>query len=334
MFKFYSLAQTMLRALFTLLLVLIAAFILTRVAYQDPAVMLAPRNATPQAIEAIARALHLDDPWYQQLRYFLWRGPEIQGTAVGLMHWPPALGYSFRFQTPVTQLVLDKVAVTLSLALGSLLIWMIISLITGVLAARYRDRFVDRALALCSYVALSLPTFLSGMLIIFFLFYQLSLHGIEWFPAGGYVALSENPWQWLRHLLLPWLTLALAEVGIFQRVIRASMLEVLNHDYIRTARAKGVREWRVYFDHALKPAMSPVLVLTGMELAAVMGGAIVTEKMFGLDGVGRLAIDAALDGDFPVVIGTTLFAACAFIFCNTLVDILQKTLFAAGDKGR
>lgn len=333
MFKFYSLAQTMLRALFTLLLVLIAAFILTRVAYQDPAVMLAPRNATPQAIEAIARALHLDDPWYQQLRYFLWRGPEIQGTAVGLMHWPPALGYSFRFQTPVTQLVLDKVAVTLSLALGSLLIWMIISLITGVLAARYRDRFVDRALALCSYVALSLPTFLSGMLIIFFLFYQLSLHGIEWFPAGGYVALSENPWQWLRHLLLPWLTLALAEVGIFQRVIRASMLEVLNHDYIRTARAKGVREWRVYFDHALKPAMSPVLVLTGMELAAVMGGAIVTEKMFGLDGVGRLAIDAALDGDFPVVIGTTLFAACAFIFCNTLVDILQKTLFAAGDKG-
>lgn len=333
MFKFYSLAQTLLRALFTLLLVLIAAFILTRVAYQDPAVMLAPRNATPQAIEAIARALHLDDPWYQQLRYFLWRGPEIQGTAVGLMHWPPALGYSFRFQTPVTQLVLDKVAVTLSLALGSLLIWMIISLITGVLAARYRDRFVDRALALCSYVALSLPTFLSGMLIIFFLFYQLSLHGIEWFPAGGYVALSENPWQWLRHLLLPWLTLALAEVGIFQRVIRASMLEVLNHDYIRTARAKGVREWRVYFDHALKPAMSPVLVLTGMELAAVMGGAIVTEKMFGLDGVGRLAIDAALEGDFPVVIGTTLFAACAFIFCNTLVDILQKTLFAAGDKG-
>jgi peptide/nickel transport system permease protein len=333
MYKLYAIMQTLWRAAFTLLLVLIAAFILTRVAYQDPAVMLAPRNATPQAIDAIARALHLNDPWYQQLGYFLLRGPDIQGAAVGLLHWPPALGYSFRFQAPVTQLVLDKAGVTLSLALGALLAWMVISLITGVLAARYRDRFVDRVLALFSYAALSLPTFLSGMLILFFLFYQLSLHNIAWFPAGGYVALTEDPWQWFRHLLLPWLTLAIAEIGIFQRVIRASMLDVLNHDYIRTARAKGVREWRVYFSHALKPAMSPVLVLTGLELAAVLGGAIVTEKMFGLDGVGRLAIDAALDGDFPVVIGTTVFAACAFILCNTLVDILHRTLFAVNDKG-
>ncbi|MFT4191366.1 MAG: ABC transporter permease [Comamonas sp.] len=333
MLKLQVIVKTLLRALSTLLLVLIAAFILTRIAYQNPAVMLAPRNATPQAIEAIARALHLNDPWYQQLGYFLLRGPEIQGAAVGLLHWPPALGYSFRFQAPVTQLILDKAAVTLSLALGALLVWMTVSLIAGVLAARYRDRFVDRALALLAYAALSLPTFLSGMLIIFFLFYQLSLHGITWFPAGGYVALTDDPWQWLRHLLLPWLTLATAEIGLFQRVIRASLLDVLNHDYIRTARAKGVREWRVYFDHALKPALSPVLVLTGMELAAVMGGAIVTEKMFGLDGVGRLAIDAALDGDFPVVIGTTVFAACAFILCNTLVDILQKTVFASGHPG-
>lgn len=102
------------------------------------------------------------------------------------------------------------------------------------------------------------------------------------------------------------------------------MLDVLHRDYIRTARAKGVREWRVYFDHALKPALSPVLMLTGLELAAIMGGAIVTEKMFGLDGVGRLAIDAALDGDFPVVIGTTIFAACVFIVCNLLTDVLHR----------
>ncbi|PIF21990.1 MULTISPECIES: ABC transporter permease [Pantoea] len=329
MAKFFAIVSPILRAALTLLLVLIAAFMLTRIAYQDPAVMLAPRNATPETIAAVARALHLNDPWYQQLGYFLWRGPEIQGTAVGLMHWPPALGYSFRFQMPVTELILSKAPVTLSLACGALVIWMAISMVTGVLAARYREGFIDRVLALFSYAALSLPTFLSGMLIIFFLFYQLSLHGIDLFPAGGYVAFSEDVWQWLRHLLLPWLTLALAEIGIFQRVIRASMLEVLNHDYIRTARAKGVSEWRVYFDHALKPAMSPVLVLTGMELAAIMGGAIVTEKMFGLDGVGRLAIDAALDGDFPVVIGTTIFAACAFILCNTLVDIIQKAVFSS-----
>ncbi|HED2783241.1 TPA: ABC transporter permease [Klebsiella variicola subsp. variicola] len=319
-----TLVNTLLRSALTLLLVLIVAFALTRIAYQDPAVMLAPRNATPEAIAAIARALHLNDPWYQQLRYFLLRGPEIQGAPVGLLHWPPALGYSFRFQTPVTQLILEKVPVTLSLALGALAIWTAISLLTGVLAARYRDRFIDRLLAFFAYIALSLPTFLSGMLIIFFLFYQLSLHNLNWFPAGGYVALREDLWQWARHLALPWLTLALAEMGIFQRVLRSSMLDVLHRDYIRTARAKGVSEWRVYFDHALKPALSPMLMLTGLELAAIMGGAIVTEKMFGLDGVGRLAIDAALDGDFPVVIGTTIFAACVFIVCNLLTDVLHR----------
>ena len=322
---FFSLIKALLRTALTLLLVLIVAFVLTRIAYQDPAVMLAPRNATPEAIEAIARALHLNDPWYQQLRYFLLRGPDIQGAPVGMLHWPPALGYSFRFQTPVTQLILEKVPVTLSLALGALVIWTAVSLLAGVLAARYREQFIDRLLALFAYLALSLPTFLSGMLIIFFLFYQLSLHNIGWFPAGGYVAFHDDPWQWARHLILPWLTLALAEIGIFQRVLRSSMLDVLHRDYIRTARAKGVREWRVYFDHALKPALSPVLMLTGLELAAIMGGAIVTEKMFGLDGVGRLAIDAALDGDFPVVIGTTIFAACVFIVCNLLTDLIHAT---------
>lgn len=132
---FSTLLNTLLRSALTLLLVLIVAFALTRIAYQDPAVMLAPRNATPEAIAAIARALHLNDPWYQQLRYFLLRGPEIQGAPVGMLHWPPALGYSFRFQTPVTQLILQKVPVTLSLALGALVIWTAISLLTGVLAA-------------------------------------------------------------------------------------------------------------------------------------------------------------------------------------------------------
>jgi len=322
-----SMLNTFLRALFTLLLVLLVAFFVTRLAYQDPAVMLAPRNATPETIAAIARALHLDDPWYLQLRYFLFRGPDIQGTPIGLFNWPPSLGYSFRYQTSVTELVLSKAPVTFSLALGALVIWWAISLVTGVLAARYPERWGDRLLALFSYAALSMPTFLSGMLIIFFLYYQLSLQGITWFPAGGYVKFSDDAWQWLRHLLLPWLTLALAEIGIFQRLIRASLLEVLQHDYIRTARAKGVKEWRIYFDHALKPALNPVVVLSGMELAGIMGGAIVTEKMFGLDGVGRLAINAALDGDFPVVIGTTIFAAAIFVLCNLLVDILLKGYF-------
>lgn len=314
----------LLRAASTLLIVLVIAFFITRVAYRNPAAMLAPRNASQQAIDAIANALRLNEPWYLQLWYYLYRGPDIQGAPMGLAHWPPGLGYSFRKQTAVTDLILSKVPVTLSLALGAVAIWMTLSIVLGVIAARRQGSWVDSGISGVAYVSLSVPTFLSGILISYFLFFELSNYGIFWFPSSGYVPLTENPFEWARHLALPWLTLALAEIGIFQRVVRASMLEVLGEDYIRTARAKGVPEWRIYYDHALKAALNPVITLGGLELAVIMGGAIVTETIFGLDGVGRLAINAALDGDFPVVIGATIFAAASFVLCTFIVDVVTQ----------
>lgn len=313
-----------LRAASTLFFVLIVAFFITRIAYRDPAAMLAPRNANQQAIDAVAHALRLNEPWYLQLWYYLYRGPDIQGAAMGLAHWPPGLGYSFRKQAPVTDLILAKIPVTLSLALGAVVIWMGLSILLGVIAARKHGTWLDRSIAGFSYVSLSIPTFLSGILLSYFLFFQLTNNGIFWFPSSGYVPLTSNPMEWARHLLLPWLTLALAEIGIFQRVVRASMLEVLNEDYIRTARAKGLSEWRIHFDHALKVALNPVITLGGLELATIMGGAIVTETLFGLDGVGRLAISSALEGDFPVVIGTTIFAAVCFVICTLGVDLIAR----------
>ncbi len=308
------------RSATTLLLVLLAAFAITRVAYRDPATMLAPRNATQESIDAVARALRLHEPWYVQLKNYLLRGPDIQGAPMGLAHWPPALGYSFRQQTPVTDLILSKVPVTVSLALGALVIWMTLSIVLGVEAARRPGSAVDHGLSALSYVALSLPTFLTGMLLSYFLFFTLSTHGLYLFPSSGYVPFAENPFEWARHLLLPWLTLTIAEIGIFQRVVRGSMLEVLDADYIRTARAKGLSENAVHYRHGLDAALNPVITLGGLELGAIMGGAIVTETIFGLDGVGRLAITAALEGDFPVVIGTTVFAAAVFVLCSLVVD--------------
>ena len=243
---------------------------------------------------------------------------------MGLAQWPPGLGYSFRKQTAVTDLILSKVSVTLSLALGAVVIWMALSIILGVVAARRQGSWIDNFISGVAYVGLSVPTFLSGILISYFLFFQLSNYGIFWFPSSGYVPLTQSPLEWARHLALPWLTLALAEIGIFQRVVRASMLEVLSEDYIRTARAKGLPEWRIYYDHALKAALNPVITLGGLELAVIMGGAIVTETIFGLDGVGRLAINSALEGDFPVVIGTTIFAAACFVLCTFAVDIITR----------
>jgi peptide/nickel transport system permease protein len=303
------------RAATTLILVLIAAFFLTGVAYRDPANMLAPRNATQEGIDAVTRALRLDDPWYVQLKNYLLRGPDIQGAPMGLAHWPPGLGYSFRRQTAVTELILSKVPVTVSLALGALVIWMTLSIVSGVAAARRRGTAVDRGLSTAAYIALSLPTFLTGMLL---------SYGLYWFPSSGYVPFAESPIEWARHLLLPWLTLAIAEIGLFQRVVRGSVLEALSADYIRTARAKGVSENAVYYRHALKSALNPVITLGGLELAVIMGGAIVTETVFGLDGVGRLAINSALESDFPVVIGTTIFAAAVFVLCNLVVDIVTR----------
>ncbi len=315
-------ASTAVRSLSTLVIVLILSFFITRIAYRNPAAMLAPRNATQETIDGVARALRLDEPWYLQLWHYLFRGPDIQGAPMGLMHWPPALGFSFRKQAPVTDLILAKAPVTLSLAFGAVIIWMTIAIISGVVAARWHGRLVDHLLAFLAYVGLSVPTFLSGILISYFFFFQLSNHGVSWFPSSGYVPLSEDPLQWARHLVLPWATLAIAEIGIFQRMVRASMLDVLGHDFIRTARAKGVPERRIYFSHALKSALNPILTLGGLELASIMGGAIVTETIFGLDGVGRMAITAALDGDFPVVIGTTIFAAAAFILTTLAVDLV------------
>lgn len=312
------------RSLSTLLIVLVLSFFITRIAYRNPAAMLAPRNATQETIEGVARALRLNEPWYLQLWYYLYRGPDIQGASMGLMHWPPALGFSFRKQAPVTDLILAKAPVTLSLALGAVVIWMTIAIIAGVIAARWQGRLIDHVLAFFSYVGLSVPTFLSGILISYFLFFQLNSHGIDWFPSSGYVPLTEDVFEWARHLWLPWATLAIAEIGIFQRVVRASMLDVLGHDYIRTARAKGVSESRIYFSHALKSALNPILTLGGLELAVIMGGAIVTETIFGLDGIGRMAIAAALDGDFPLVIGTTIFSASAFIVMTLAVDLIAE----------
>lgn len=312
------------RAVVTLFFVLVITFGLTRLAYRNPAASLAPRNANQETIDGVARSLRLDEPWYLQLFHFFFRGPDIAGTPIGLFNFPPSLGYSFKKQTGVTELILSKIPVTLSLALGAIILWMTISLIAGVLSARKPGSLTDRVLSGLAYVGLSIPTFLVGILLSFFLFFQLSSYGIRWFPSSGYVPFTENPFEWARHLALPWLTIAIVEIGIFHRVVRGSMLDVLGADYIRTARAKGVSERRVHFDHALSAALNPVITLAGLELAVIIGGTVVTEQIFGLDGVGRLAIESALNADYPVVIGTTIFASIVFIVSTLTVDIITR----------
>ncbi|MGJ6123439.1 ABC transporter permease [Mycolicibacterium sp. Y3] len=310
------------RMVLTVFVVVLITFGLTRVAYRNPARMLAPENASEQTVNAITKSLHLDDAWYVQLWHYVVRGPEIKGTPTGLLNWPPSLGYSYREQRPVTGLILEKIPVTVSLAVGALVAWFVLSLLFGVYAARRPGGLFDTVTSGISYLFLSVPTFVTGVILLFVLYYQLSLAGIKFFPSGGYVALSTSPTEWARHLLLPWLTLVVAEVGLFQRVVRASVLEVANKDYIRTARAKGVGPHGVYFDHALSAALNPILTLGAIEFATILGGAIITEQIFGLDGVGRLAVSAANNGDAPVVIGCTLLGAVIFVVSTSVIDVI------------
>ncbi len=310
------------RSVMTLIIVLIATFGMTRLAYQNPAATLLPRNATGRQIAELKAALGLDQPWYTQLWHYFFGGSKIEGVETGILRWPPSFGYSFHEQTAVTPLVLSKVQATASLALGAVIIWMTLSLLFGVASAWHPGSWVDRTVSGFSYVGLAVPTFVTGVVLSYVLFFELGNAGIHIFPDGGYVPITQNPLQWAQHLLLPWATVAIAEIGVFQRVVRASMLDVLSADYIRSARAKGVSERRVYFSYALKAALNPVITLSGLEFAGILGGAIVAEEIFGIDGVGRLAINSALNGDFPVVIATTVFASVVFIASTLVVDII------------
>ncbi|BBY76460.1 peptide ABC transporter permease [Mycolicibacterium parafortuitum] len=310
------------RMVVTVFAVVLITFGLTKLAYQNPGRMLAPENASQQTVDAITRSLRLDDPWYVQLWHYVVRGPEIKGTPTGLLNWPPSLGYSYREQRPVTGLILEKFPVTVSLAVGALVLWIALSVLLGVYAARKPGGVFDTVTSGISYVFLSVPTFVTGVLLLFVLYYQLSLAGFKFFPSGGYVPLTTSPAQWALHLLLPWATLVIAQVGLFQRVVRASVLEVANKDFIRTARAKGLPPRSVYFDHALSAALNPILTLGAIEFAAILGGAIITEQIFGLDGIGRLAVSAANSGDAPVVIGCTLLGAVIFVVATFVIDVI------------
>ncbi len=312
-----------------LFVIAIVAFSLSAVANNDPAALLAPRGASAQAIQQIRLNLHLDDPLYLQFWHFLTRGPSVRGTPTGLLHWPPSLGYSFQRQQAVTTVIATRLPATLSLAIGAAIIWLAIAIPVGVLSATKPRSLRDRVFTTLALTGLSFPTFVLGLLFSYIFFYELHVHHITtFFPASGYVPLTSDPGAWAQHLILPWLTLALTIAAVYVRITRSAMLDVLGEDYIRTARAKGLTERRVVYRHALRSALTPVVTLAGIDLATLLGGAIVTEQVWGFDGVGRLAVASVNAGDLPVVVGVTLVGSFFFVVINVVVDVLYAVLDA------
>jgi peptide/nickel transport system permease protein len=303
------LARRALLGLLVLWIVTVAVFALFFVAPHDPARLIAGRLATPQTIASVNARLGLDRPLLEQYGSFVWR----------LLHGN--LGYSYYNSAPVGALLWTRLPVTASLVLGAAVLWLALGVSVGVLAARHPRSLADRACTLLVLTGLSMPTFLLGLLLIYFLFFRLHLAGIGVFPAGGYVPVTQNPLQWALHLILPWITLALVTAASYSRLTRNSLLEVLTADYIRTARSKGLSERHVVYRHGLRSALTPVVSQLGVDVGTLLGGVIVTETVFGLPGLGQLALQSVTTQDLPVIIGTVVAASSFIVIANLLVDI-------------
>jgi peptide/nickel transport system permease protein len=286
-----------------------AVFVLFFVAPHDPARLLAGRLATPQTVALVNHRLGLDRPLPDQYASFMGR----------LLHGD--LGYSYYNSAPVRSLLASRLPVTASLALGAAVVWLVVGVGVGVAAARRPRSLVDRGGTLLVLTGLSMPTFLVGLLLIYFLFFRLHLAGFGLFPASGYVPLTQDPGGWAQHLLLPWITLATVTAATYSRLTRSSLLEVLGEDYIRTARAKGLAEGRVVYRHGLRSALTPVVTQLGVDLGTLLGGVIVTEQVFGLPGLGQLAWQSVTTQDLPVIMGIVLVASAFIVLANLLVDL-------------
>ena len=289
-------------------------FVMFFVAPHNVANLIAGRQATPETVALVKHRLGLDRPILVQYRDYLWR----------LLHGD--LGYSFYNSSPVRSLIWQRVPVTFSLALGAAVLWLSMGISAGVLAATRPRSPADRVVTFTALFFYSMPSFLLGVIVFYLFFYRLHLAGIGWFPGNGYVAFTSSPLRWMQHLILPWFTLALVTAATYARLTRGSMLDVVGEDYIRTARAKGLTERRVIYRHALRSALTPVVTQFGIDFGALLGGVIIVENIFGLPGLGQLALQSVLQQDLPVVIGTILVASAFIVVANIVVDVCYGVL--------
>ena len=244
------------------------------------------------------------------------------GSGVAAIHCAaPCFGYSFQLNAPVTQLILARAPVTFSIAIGAAVLWLILGVSAGVNSAIKRGSVIDRVVMGFSVAGVSAPTYLVGLLGILLFGFTLNM-----VPVNGYVPLAENPLQWAWHLLLPWCVLAFAHAAVYVRLTRAQMLEVLGEDYIRTARAKGLSERRVIVRHGLRNVLIPVITLFGLNLGQLLGGAVITERVFSMQGLGALLIDAVRNLDLPLIVGVTIFSAFLIVLANAVVDLLYRVI--------
>jgi peptide/nickel transport system permease protein len=307
-------ARFVVRRLIQMVLVMFAVSILTFLIFNvipngDPAVRMAGRQPTETQIEAIRREWGFDENIFVQ--YFTTMKKVFTGDL-----------QSYFTQLPVGEEIKKGLPRTLSLAIGAAILWMLVAIAFGLYSAVKAGKFADRFLTILALIGISMPVFWIGALMNYYLGFKLGL-----FPNGGYVPFTEDPVDWFYHLILPWTALAILFIGFYSRVLRSNVLDTINEDYVRTARAKGLSERQIMVRHALRNSMIPIITLWGLDFGAVLGGgAILTETVFDLQGVGQYAADSIGQLDVPPVLAVTLFAAFFIVLLNAVVDIIYAYL--------
>jgi peptide/nickel transport system permease protein len=292
-----------------MLVVAVFIFLMLRLTPSDPAAVIAGDNATTEQVAQIRTQLGLDRPMVEQ--FFIWSGKVLRGD----------LGESFFFKKTVASLIGERIEPTLSLALFTMVLAVLIAVPLGVLAAHRQGSWIDRIVMGFSVLGFSMPSFVVAYLLIY-----LFAVWLNWLPVQGYQRIAEGLGGWVRGLVLPSLTLSVIFVALIARMTRTSMLEVLSEDYIRTARAKGQSERKVLFRHALRNAAVPIVTVIGLSVALLIGGVVVTESVFTIPGLGRLTVDAVLARDYPTIQAVILLFSFVYVMINLAVDMIYTLL--------
>jgi peptide/nickel transport system permease protein len=298
----------------SVVLVLLAISILTFLIFQvipnaDPALRMAGRLATPQQVQDVRHQWGFDKPVYVQ--YAKTMDKILTGKVI-----------SYTQQLNVLDEIKRGLPVTISLAVGAGIIWLSLGILFGLLSAMSAGRFLDRALTVLSLIGVSTPVFFLGALMLYYLGYKLAL-----FPLGGYVKFADSPWGWFTHLLMPWFALSVLFIGVYSRILRSTVLDTIHEDYVRAARAKGISERRVMIRHVLRNSLIPIITLFGLDFAAVIGGgAILTESVFNLHGVGQYAAESIGRLDVPPILVITMLGASVVVVLSAVVDVVIAIL--------
>jgi peptide/nickel transport system permease protein len=307
-------ARFVVRRLGQMLIVLFAVSVLTFLIFNvipggDPAVRMAGRHPDPGQLERIRDEWGFNDPvWVQYVK-------TMQKVLTGDLN-------SYSTNIDVVDEIRKRAPRTFALAIGAAILWMLAATALGLYSAMRAGGFGDRSLTILALVGISMPVFWIGALMNYYL-------GFKWgiFPNGGYVPFADDPWQWFYHLIMPWIALSVLFIGVYSRILRSNILDTINEDYVRTARAKGISERRVMLRHVLRNSLIPIVTLWGLDFGAVLGGGtILTETVFDIQGVGQYAAESIGQLDVPPVLAITIFGAFFIVLLNTVVDILYAAI--------